>query len=150
MTSDIRTRLIQGKVAKGDFFSASRTFTVEDTRMFTEISRDHNPVHSNLPFAEGKGFKGLVCHGLLVGSLLSQIGGQLAMLASGMNFRFRRPVYFGDTVTCRLTISEMDEKCRVKCLAVLTNQDGDVVIEGQLFGVLPNEKERELLKSDIL
>jgi 3-hydroxybutyryl-CoA dehydratase len=147
MATEIRRKLIEGKVSAGDSFSITRTFTEDDVNLFTGISHDHNPVHSNLPYAEGKGFKGLICHGLHVGSLVSEIGGELAMLASGMNFRFRRPVYCGDTVTCTLTIDEMDERNRVKCSALFVNQDGDTVIEGQLFGILPDEKERELLNS---
>ena len=140
--------MIEGRVSKGDSFTATRTFSREDTGLFTEISRDHNPVHSNLPYAKGKGFTGLICHGLLVGSLLSQVGGQLAMLASGMNFRFKRPVYFGDTVACTLTIDEMDAGGRVKCSALFCNQDGETVIEGQLFGILPNPEERTLLRDE--
>lgn len=147
MTMDIRTRMLEGRVAAGNSFSIARTYTEDDVALFTGISHDHNPVHSNLPYAKGKGFDGLICHGLHVGSLVSEIGGQLAMLASGMNFRFRRPVYFGDTVRCTLTIDEMDETGRVKCSARFVNQNGETVIEGQLFGILPDEKERELLKS---
>lgn len=146
MPTDIRTRMTEGKVAAGDSFTAVRTFTREDTQQFEEISRDRNPVHSNLPYAMGKGFKGLICHGLLVGNLVSEIGGQLAMLASGMNFRFRKPVYFGDTVTCTLVIDEMDQTGRVKCSAIFTNQRGETVIEGRLFGILPGEKERKHLR----
>jgi 3-hydroxybutyryl-CoA dehydratase len=146
MTTDIRTRMLEGKIAAGDSFSITRTYTEDDVSLFTGISHDHNPVHSNLPYAKGKDFNGLICHGLHVGSLVSEIGGQLAMLASGMNFRFRKPVYFGDIVTCTLTIDEMDERSRVKCSALFVNQDGETVIEGQLFGILPNADERLILK----
>jgi len=147
MTTTIRRRLIEGKIAAGDSFSVTRTFTGEDVHLFSGVSNDHNPVHSNLEYAKGKAFDGLICHGLHVGSLMSEIGGQLAMLASGMNFRFRRPVYFGDTITCTLSIDEMDERSRVKCSGLFVNQDGETVIEGQLFGILPNKEERELLKT---
>jgi 3-hydroxybutyryl-CoA dehydratase len=146
MATDIRRKLLEGKVASGDSFSISRNFTKDDVHLFTGISHDHNPVHSNEEYAEGKGLNGLICHGLHVGSLMSEIGGQLAMLASGMNFRFRQPVYFGDTVTCTLTIDEMDERGRVRCSALFVNQDGQTVIEGQLFGILPDDEERKLLK----
>jgi len=146
MPTSIRRRLIEDKVAAGDSFTVTRAFTEDDMRLFTAVSHDHNPIHSNEEYAKGKGFDGLLCHGLHVGSLVSEIGGQLAMLASGMNFRFRRPVYFGDTVTCTLTIDEMDERGRVKCSALFVNQHGEPLIEGQLFGILPNEEERKLLK----
>ncbi len=145
MTATIRRRLIEGEITVGDSFSVTRTFTGEDVHLFTDVSNDHNPVHSNREYAKGKGLDGLICHGLHVGSLMSEIGGQLAMLASGMNFRFRLPVYFSDTVTCTLTIDEMDERGRVKCSAIFVNQRDETVIEGQLFGILPNAEERALL-----
>lgn len=146
MITSIRRRLIDGKVHTGDSFTVTRSYTERDTHLFTGVSHDHNPVHFNEKYAKGKGFDGLICHGLQVGSLISEVGGQLAMLASGMNFRFRRPVYFGDTVTCTLTIDEMDERGRVKCSAMFVNQRGETVMEGQLFGNLPNEEERKTLK----
>jgi acyl dehydratase len=122
-----------------------RIFSEDDMHLFTGVSHDHNPIHSDEEYARGKGFTSLICHGLHVGSLVTEIGGELAMLASGMNFRFRRPVYFGDTVTCTLTIDEMDERGRVKCTALFTNQRGEEIIEGQVFGILPSEEEKELL-----
>jgi len=147
MTSRIRKQLLAG-VKPGDRFSVSRTFTEDDMHLFTGLSHDHNPIHFNREYAARKGFNGLICHGLHVGSLITEIGGQLSMLAAGMNFRFRRPVYFGDTVTCTLTIDEMDDRGRVKCTAGFVNQKGETVIEAQLFGTLPDEAEREIIAAD--
>lgn len=129
----------------GDKFSVTRTFTEDDMHSFTVLSNDHNPIHFKERYARAKGFDGRICHGLHVGSLITEIGGQLSMLAAGMNFRFRRPVYFGDTITCTLTIDEMDERGRVKCSAVFLNQGEQTVIEAQLFGTLPNGEELELI-----
>ncbi|UCF89027.1 MAG: MaoC family dehydratase [bacterium] len=143
MTS-IRKRLLAG-VKAGETFSVTRTFTEDDVLLFTGASHDHNPIHFNREYIKAKGFDGLICHGLHVGSLVTEIGGQLSMLAAGMNFRFRRPVYCGDTVTCTLTIEEMDERRRVKCSALLVNQRGETVIEGQLFGTLPSDEELSLI-----
>jgi len=139
MTS-IRKRLLEG-VSAGDTFTVTRTFTEDDLHLFTGVSHDHNPIHFNEAYAAAKGFQGPVCHGLHVGSLVTEIGGQLSMLAAGMNFRFRHPVYYGDTITCTLTIDEMDQRDRVKCTAMFVNQKEETVIEGQLFGTLPNKEE---------
>jgi len=144
MTTQIRKQLLAG-VKAGDRFSVTRTFTEDDVHLFTGLSHDHNPIHFNSEYALGKGFEGLICHGLHVGSLITEIGGQLSMLAAGMNFRFRRPVYFGDTITCTLTIDEMDERGRVKCTARLVNQKDETVIEAQLFGTLPNDEEKAII-----
>lgn len=144
MTSEIRKRLLEG-VVPGDSFSVQRTFSSGDMETFARFSGDYNPIHFNERYASAKGFDGLICHGLHVGSLITEIGGQLSMLAAGMNFRFRRPVYFGDTVTCTLTIDEMDDRGRVKCSALFTNQRGETVIEAQLFGTLPMGEELSLI-----
>lgn len=144
MTTQIRKQLLSG-VKAGDTFSVTRTFTEDDMHLFMGLSHDHNPIHTNEEYASAKGFDGLISQGLHVGSLVTEIGGQLSMLAAGMNFRFRRPVYFGDTVTCTLTIDEMDDRGRVKCSALFVNQDNETVIEGQLFGTLPNREEIALI-----
>jgi 3-hydroxybutyryl-CoA dehydratase len=66
-------------------------------------------VHFDDRFAKVKEFHGRICHGLLVVSILTEIGGQIGWLASGMSFRFKNPVYFGDTIECRFTITELDD-----------------------------------------
>src|SRR5690554_7667089 len=104
-----------------------------------------NPVHYDERFTAAKGFRGKICHGLLVGGMITEVGGQIGWLASGMNFRFQRPVYFGDTVTCAFTITEVDDRRRAKAEAVLSNQYGDTVIQAWLTGVLPSEAERQVM-----
>ncbi len=142
--SPIREKAIAGLKA-GDSFTITRTFTEEETLAFGEISRDHNPVHYDDRFAGEKNLQGRICHGLLVGGMITEVGGQIGWLASGMNFRFRRPVYFDDTVACVFTITEVDERNRARAEAVLTNQHGETVIEAWLTGVLPGEIERQIM-----
>ena len=104
--SKIRKRTIEG-LRVGDSFTVSRTFTEEDVLKFSEITRDYNPVHFEDRFSAVKKFNGRICHGLLIASILTEIGGQIGWLASVMNFRFKRPVYLEDTITCNLTITEL-------------------------------------------
>ena len=93
-----------------------------------------------------KGFDGLICHGLLVGGMICELGGQLAWLASGMSFKFIKPVYFGDTVTCTIMITDIDAKNRARAVAEFVNQDGIKVMEGHLTGHLPGERDRGVLR----
>ena len=144
--SDIRKRAIDG-LKTGDSFTLVRTFTEEETLYFGEISRDQNPVHYSDEFAQAKNLQGKICHGLLVGGMITEVGGQIGWLASGMNFRFRRPVYFGDTITCVFTITEVDERNRARAEAILSNQHGEPVIEAWLTGVLPGPREQEVLSA---
>lgn len=144
--SEIRKRAIAGLKA-GDSFTLVRTFAEEDTLCFGEISRDQNPVHYSDEFAQAKNLQGKICHGLLVGGMITEVGGQIGWLASGMNFRFRRPVYFGDTITCVFTITEVDERNRARAEAILSNQRGEPVIDAWLTGVLPGPREQRVMSA---
>jgi len=144
--SYIRKKAVAG-LQRGDSFAVSRTFTEQETMAFAEMSRDYNPVHFDDRFAETRNFRGRICHGLLVASLLTEIGGQIGWLASGMSFRFRRPVYFGDTIECCLTITELDDRNRAKAEAVFKNQQDEIVIEAHLTGIIPGSPEQRVMEA---
>jgi 3-hydroxybutyryl-CoA dehydratase len=144
--SSMRKRAIAG-LKLGDSFTISRTFTEQDTIAFADISRDYNPVHFDNRFANAKSFHGRICHGLLVASMVTEIGGQIAWLASGMTFRFKRPVYFGDTIECSLTITELDDRNRAKAEAVFKNQHNETVIEAHITGIIPSPPERRVIEA---
>ncbi len=143
--SKIRRRVIEG-ITAGEIFTIERTFSEEDTNRFADLTLDYNPIHFESRFTDSWNFPGLVCHGLLVGSMLTEIGGQLGMLASGMSFRFKKPVYIGDTVTCTLTIDEIDERGRTRSSAVFTNGDGEIVLEAELTGILPGPEQQRIMQ----
>ena len=144
--SEIRSRTIGGLQA-GDTFTVSRRFSEKDVITFADITRDYNAVHFDLRFSGAKAFNDRICHGLLIGSMLTEIGGQIGWLASAMNFKFRQPVYLGDTVTCRFTITEIDTRLRAFAEAIYFNQNGDVVLTATLEGILPDAAERRILKA---
>jgi acyl dehydratase len=144
--SKIRIKTIQG-LAVGDTFVVTRKFTQADMRSFADVTRDYNPIHFEKRFADVKNFKARICHGLLVGSILTEVGGQIGWLASEMNFRFKRPVYFGDTIECTFTISDIDACNRARAKAIYCNQDGTIVLEADLAGIIPGEPEKEVLKA---
>ena len=144
--TDIRNRTIEG-LKTGDRFSFSRTFTEEDMLNFADITLDYNPVHFDDRFTKAKNFRGRICHGLLVGSMLTQIGGQIGVLASRIDLSFKRPVYFGDTITCSWTFTDIDPKGRARAEVEFSNQDGALVISAAVKGILPNVEERAILKA---
>ncbi len=143
--TDIRQKTIKG-LKTGDTFSVSRTFSEQDVIRFADISRDDNPVHFSKRFAETKNFDGRICHGLLVATLITEIGGQIGWLASGMRFAFKKPVYFGDTVTCTFTIVAIDDNRRAKAEVLFTNGDGMIVLEAEITGILPGAPEKEIMQ----
>jgi len=139
-----RKRSAEG-ISPGDRFSFSRTFSIEELAAFGELTRDYNPVHYDEAFAELKGFGGPIAHGLLAGSMICEIGGQLGWLATEMQFAFKKPVYPGDTITCDLTVESIDASHFARAHARLCNQDGAEVISVRLEGYLPDAAARERL-----
>ena len=136
MEQAARRRAITG-LAVGDRFTARRTFARQESEAFGDLTRDYNPVHYDARFAGAKGYPRLICHGLLVGGLLCEVGGQLAWLATGMSFSFLRPVFFGDTVTCTVEIMSIDDRGRAEAQATYVNQDGIEVARSSMTGRLP-------------
>ena len=142
--TEIRKKTVQG-LKIGDIFSISRTFTKEDVLAFARISRDENPVHSNAEFIKLKGFNGPICHGLLVASMLTEIGGQIGWLASKMDLKFIRPVYVNETIECSMEIVSIDAENRAKADVRFKNSRSDIVLVAELHGILPNNREQQVL-----
>lgn len=146
MANPIRLKAING-LKPGDSFTYHRQFTKEETLLFGDMTRDYNPVHYDVRWTTQKKFKDLICHGLLVGSMLCEFGGQVGWLATGMNFKFIHPVYFGDTIQCCVTITKIEENNRAEAKAVFINQDKRQVCMAHMTGRLPVEKEKTILKT---
>ncbi len=146
MINPMRQKAIDG-LKVGDTITFSRTFTREDTHQFGDLTRDYNPVHYDQRWSDAKGMDGLICHGLLVGSMICEIGGQIGWLASGMDFKFIRPVLIGETVTCKATIESIESNGRARAEALFHNGKGEQVCHCILTGRLPLAHERDLLET---
>ena len=145
IVSSIRKLVFKG-IRVGQTFSVSRTFSAKDVVEFADISNDYNPVHFDKRFAKAKKFEGTVCHGLLVASLLTAVGGELGWLASGMNLKFRKPVYIDDTIKCDFTITAVSSTGHAEASAIFTNKANTTVLEAEITGILPGDKEVRIMK----
>lgn len=144
MSISLRKKAVKG-LNPGDSFVYSRQFTKDDTLAFGDLTKDYNPVHYDTRWTDTKGFEGLICHGLLVGGMICEFGGQVGWLATGMDFKFFRPVYFDDTIQCRVIITEVEDNGRAEANAEFTNQEGNLVGKVFLKGRLPVAGEKEIL-----
>ena len=125
----------------------SKSFSVSDQTVFASLSGDYNPVHYDERWTNEKGFNGLICHGLLVGAMICEFGGQVGWLATGMNFKYIRPVYFGDTIQCVVSITEIKETGRAKAEAIFINQGKKKIGIAQMTGRLPIKNEINILNT---
>ncbi len=130
--SEVTTPL--GKIKLGDSYELSKSFTQEDVQKFSQISLDMNPIHLDPTFAATTQFKKPIVHGMLSASLISACLAKNIPGAIYLNqtFKFKRPVYIGETVTAVLKLVDIHE--RKPILSFLTqckNQQGEVVVDGE-------------------
>lgn len=122
------------KVKHGDVLTWERTFTEEDIARFAEISGDRGAHHMKRD-DHGR----LLAHGLLTATLPTKLGGDLDYIAKEMNFEFLRPVFAGDTIHCKMTITGVtptEKQTKITAASLCTNQDGKVVLKGAFDGVI--------------
>ena len=124
------------KLKVGDTASLTRTVTDQDILAFAEVTGDHNPIHLNDAFAAKTRFGRRIAHGMFGASLISAVlGNDLPGPGSiylSQTLKFLAPVYLGDTVTARVTVTKIkDEKLIATLETVCENQRGEALINGE-------------------
>lgn len=120
----------------GDTASQTKTITDTDIRAFAELMGDHNPVHLDDEYAQKTRFGRRIAHGMLSASLISavlanQLPGEGTVYLS-QTLQFVAPVFPGDAVTARVTVTRVREDKGIVTLAtVCTNQRDEPVIKGE-------------------
>jgi acyl dehydratase len=120
----------------GDTASRSKVITDTEIRTFADLSGDENPIHLDDQFASQSNFGRRIVHGMLSASLISAVlANDLPGRGSiylGQTLRFVAPVFPGDEVTARVTVTALREDKPVATLkTVCVNQRNEVVIKGE-------------------
>ena len=124
------------KFKPGDTASVTKIFTQEEIEKFADLSGDHNPIHLDEEHAKGTRFGRRIAHGMLTSSLISNvIGNELPGVGSiylSQTLQFLAPVFAGDTITARATVTSVrEDKPIVKLETVCANQRDEIVIKGE-------------------
>ena len=128
----------------GDKATLNRTLTRKDIQLFAIMSGDVNPAHVDEEYANSSQFHHIIAHGMWGGALISTVlGTQLpgpGTIYLKQDFTFRRPVSLGDNLTVTVTVVEKREHHQILLDCACTNQDGEVVIDGQALVKAPTEQ----------
>ncbi len=129
----------------GDSASLSRTLSKEDIELFAVMSGDVNPVHVDEQFAQDDMFHKIIAHGMWGGALISTVLGTELPGAGTMyhsqTLNFRHPIVIGDTVVVTVAVREKRAAGRRLVLDCrVTNQTGQVVIDGAAEVIAPSQK----------
>ena len=114
--------------------SYSQTITDADVKAFAGVSGDHNPVHLSEEYAKDSRFKDRIAHGLLTASFFSAIFGTKlpgeGCVYAGQNLQFKRPVYLGDTVVAKVTVTAVDIAKKRVTFETICTVNGKAVTTG--------------------
>lgn len=113
----------------------SKQVSNSEVMSFAEVTGDFNPVHVDAEAAARSRFGGRIAHGMLSAGLVSAaIANRLPGPGSiylAQTLRFTAPVRLDDTITVKLTVTELLSKKRVKLSTVCQNQNGEMVLDGE-------------------
>src|ERR1700746_593597 len=114
------TRTLAGQPALGSSAERSRTTTMRDVEMFTEMTGDRNPIHYDVEMATASPFGGLIVQGGVTTGLLNAVvaedlpGPGTVFLET--NWKFVKAVPIGEIITATVRVEHVrDDKpiCRI-------------------------------------
>lgn len=115
--------------------SRTKTVTLHDVQLYTEITGDRNPLHYDETLARASIFGALIAQGGVTSGLLNAIVAEdlpgPGTVFLQMELKFSKPVYVGDTVTGSVLITNVRKDKPICVLEVeVLNQHGDVCLSG--------------------
>lgn len=108
------------------------TITEEMMAQFYAITGDNSPIHMDADYAAGRGYPGRVVYGMLGASFLSTLAGVYLpgehCLLHGVDLKFAKPIFIGDTLTVTGVVDEVNDTFReITIKASIVNQGGKKV-----------------------
>ena len=122
--------------------SPARTVTETDVVQFAGLSGDYNQLHTDAVFAAKTPHGKRIAHGLLGLAIASGLAARAgfiegtALAFTGLTWKFKSPVFFGDTVSLVTKVTKTREMRSmgggmVVFAVELVNQDGKTVQTGE-------------------
>ena len=136
MSTDLPwTRTLAGRPSLGSHAERSRTTTVRDIEMFTEMTGDRNPVHYDVELATKSPFGGLIVQGGVTTGLLNAVvaedlpGPGTVFLET--NWRFVQAVRVGETITASVRVEHVrDDRPICRLETIVRDADGQTCVVG--------------------
>jgi acyl dehydratase len=129
------SKALRGMPQVGTNTKRKKTVSMRDVELFTEITGDRNPLHYDETLARESTFGGLIVQGGVTSGILNAIVAEdipgPGTVFLGMELKFSKAVYVGDTITGRVEVKSVREDKPICTLEVsVTNQHGDLCLSG--------------------
>jgi len=126
---------LSGRPNLGATAQRTRTTSMRDVEMFTEMTGDRNPIHYDAELATNSPFGGLVVQGGVTTGLLNAVvaedlpGPGTVFLET--NWKFVKAVRVGQTITASVKVEHVrDDKPICKLETTIRNADGETCVLG--------------------
>jgi|ADurb_Gly_02_Slu_FD_contig_61_1147731_length_2177_multi_2_in_0_out_0_3 3-hydroxybutyryl-CoA dehydratase len=124
------------EIKVGDAAEFTKTISEADVYLYAGVTGDLNPAHLNEAYAKTTFFKTRIAHGMLTAGFISAILGTKLPGPGTIYIRqelsFMAPVFFGDTITARAEVVEVNsEKNRLRFKTTCRNQEDRIVLDGE-------------------
>lgn len=124
-----------GMPEKGAVAERSKDITLADIELFSAMTGDRNPLHTDRKAAEASRFGGLIVQGGVTTGVLNAVVAEdlpgPGTVFLNVEWKFLKPVYVGDTITASVKALEVREDkpiCTIE--TTVRNQNGDVCLSG--------------------
>jgi 3-hydroxybutyryl-CoA dehydratase len=142
MTDSATGRCFEDMSVGDTVTSPARTVTEADVTLFAGLSGDYNPLHTDVVHAAATPFGQRIAHGLLglamASGLVARAGITDAnvLAFTGLSWKFRKPVFIGDTIRVRTKVTQTRAMPSVGAGIVtldvaVVNQNDETVQEGE-------------------
>lgn len=123
------------EIKQGEAYSFRKIISKQNVMDFARLSGDFNPLHVDPNFGKKSIFKNNVVHGMLAASFFSTLVGMHCpgekSLYMSQTLNFRLPLYYGDTVTVRGTITNKNDSVKIITLKTEILKNDKIVVDGE-------------------
>lgn len=129
------SNLSYDQIKIGNKFEFEKTITTEEIDLFSKLTGDYSPLHSDGEYAKKTQFKGRLVHGLHAAGLFSTIIGMMCPgeknLCLSQTFNYKKPIYPNQKLLVRGTVTGKSDSIKVVTVKLEIISKGIVLINGE-------------------
>lgn len=126
----------------GDTHTFTRTITMDEVKMFADVTGDDNPIHVSEEAAAASRFGKPVVHGVFLLGIASKVLGRDfpgdGSVAVSLSARFLRPVPVGSELTVEVKVAEKMERHKHVRIKLYCYREGKMCVGGEAVVIPPS------------
>ena len=121
----------------GDQWNKTWIVTSEIQKLFIQISKDYNPIHTKSSFAKELGFKDKILHGIILNCFISFFVGEMLptknIIIIEQKIKYYNPFYIDDILNFNIKISKIIKSTQCIYLNYSFKRLDKVIAKGYLI-----------------